>query len=386
MAAIVLAVLLGLFAVWRFVIPSLQGDTASTRAEALLKASDYDSAIAELEAALQAGESPKVLAQLIQAYALKGNANGTEKAMYAKAYPLAKQATDKYPDDIEVLLAVGYLAETAGYYQEASQYYIKASSIDPDNAQILFHIAHTLEFVSENSAASQALYEKAYKLDPENPLVLLAMGSVLSQQGTAESIQSAYAFFMAAAERSDQNGVKAEAWTNAASISLANGDVDDARNLAAWAVNTDRGYAPGLVLYGFVLSYEGKMDEAMGYVTEAMQKNPRYSNAYYVAGLILRAGGNYDQSITHLKNGLAKVDADNTIVGDSKRVQTRARFQYDIAKTYDMAGDTEKSFSALTAAVAIDASAGSRARLDAEDNGFFSELATQERFTSLVSE
>lgn len=387
MAAIVLAVLLGLFAVWRFVIPSLQGDSASTRAEDFLKASDYDSAIAELEAALQVGESPKVLAQLIQAYALKGNATGTEQAMYAKAYPLAKQATEKYPDNVEILLAVGYLAETAGYYEEAGQYYIKASSLDEDNAQILFRIAHTLEFITENSAAAEALYQKAYELDSENSQILMAMGRmILARADSQEDIENAFGFFMAAAERTEQASIRSEAWTNAAQIQLARNQYEEATALASMAVNADRAYAPALVAYGEAIFREGRTQDGLNYIAEAMEKNPRHSDSYYTTGILLRVLGDYEQSVKYFILASQKISDDNTIVSLDDKTRTSALIQYDIAKTYDMAGDIEKSFSALEQAVATDASAATHARIDAASNNFFSELATQERFTSLVAE
>lgn len=386
MAGIVLVVLTGLFFVWNFVIPGLSDNLSKAGEEALLRG-DYDDAITLLERAVEQSDSnPRIVAQLLQAYASKGNATGTEQAMYEKAHPLAKQAAEEYPDNVDVLLAIGYLAETAGYYQEASEYYTKAVILDFENAQTILRLAHVLEFITDDPAATEPLYQRAYELEPENPHVMLAIGSLLMEEGTPDSIQRAYAFFLGASQRTEQVSLQAEALTNASTISLAQGNILDARNLAARAVNTDRKYAPALTLYGRVLAYDGKTTEALGYIDEAMQANPRYSEAYHAAGVVLRSVGSFAQSIEYFQDGLVKVDTDNTILGPAELSRTKGRFYYDIAKTYDMAGNSEASISALEQAVSADSSVAARARMDFEKYNSFDGLVDDDRFTSLIAE
>ena len=386
MAGIILAVVVGLFVVWRFVIPSLQ-EEGSREAQELLESSEYDAAIAELEQAVQSDNSPKVLAQLIQAYALKGNATGTEQEMYEVAYPYAKQATEMYPDNIEVLLAVGYIAETAEHYEEASEYYRKAYLLDEKNAQTLFRFAHSLEFITSDLDLVESLYQGAYQLDPENPQVLMAIGRVLlSRATTGEEIEQAFQFFMGAAERTDQASIQSEAWANAARVQLMLNKYDDAVALASKAVNADRSYAPALVVYGEAIFRQGRTQDGLGYITEAMEKNPRHSDSYRTMGILLRVLGDYDQAIQYLTTASQKIPNDNTIVGESARAETLALIQYDIARTYDMAGDADAAFTALEEAIGTDPSVASRARLEAEQYGVFAELSGQERFNSLIAE
>lgn len=367
-------VVLGAILSWQYLWPL----TLGIRGTKALKAGDYGKAIVLFEEVIASGDdSPYALSQLVRAYAAKGTATGKEAEMYGLAYSYADKALQENPDNTVVLKSVGYLAETAGYYKEATKYYLLGLVQDREDADMWFHLGHAAEFSVGLTPDIVDIYLNAYRLDPNHPLVLLALGRHALSEGTQESLERGYNFFLGAARNTDQVRIRAEAWTNASRIRLAQGNIESASNFARHAVNADRSYAPGLVAYAETLVQEGKVDEALGYVAEAGEKNPRYSNSYYVAGAILRSVGDYNQSIQYFSKALEHLDNDNTLLGKSELNRVRGNILYDIAKTYDMAGRMQEARAALSKATAFDGSLSARAQQDFEQYKLFEEIFSQ---------
>lgn len=344
---------------------------------------DFDKTIQIYEQVLKnEPNNTDILVSLIQAYAGRGDISGTEAEASNMAESYVETLLSIVVDDRNALLAVGYLAETDGRYQEAADYYQNALDIDPDFAQTWFRLGHVTEFLNAPVFLVRYLYNKAYELDSSNPLVLLAQGNIALTNG---DLEAAYTFFSSVGLNSEYTTIKAEGWTNASGIKNVQGFFDDAKILAALAVNSDRNYAPGLIAYGMSLSLEGDHQKALDFISEAMDQNPRISEADYSLAIIFRVIGRFDDSINYFEKALSKIDNDNTILGDAIKNKVRAKTLYDLAKTYSMRGNNALVIPLLEQAIGLDKSFSAFLESDFESHGFFNEFASNQEFLTLIN-
>lgn len=344
---------------------------------------DFDKTIQIYEQILE--DKPNnidILTGLVEAYAGRGDISGTETEAFNAAQPYVKTLLSIVTDDRDALLAIGYLVETDGRYQEASDYYQSALKIDPNFAQTWFRLGHVNEFLNSPTFFVKDLYNKAYELDPNNPLILLAQGNIALANG---DIEAAYAFFSSVGSNSNYPTIQAEGWTNASKIKSAQGFFDEAKTLASLAVNSDRNYAPGLIAYGMNLSIEGDHQQALDFISEAMNKNSRISKADYSLAVIFRVLERFDDSINYFQKALLKIDKDNTILGDATKNRVRAQTIYDLAKTHSMSGNTTPVIPLLEQAIGLDENLSVFLESDFESHGFFRGFASNQEFLTLIN-
>ncbi len=322
------------------------------------------------------------LAKTITDIAAQGNATGKENEALTKAQPYMDEALKLDANNAEILVASGYALETAGKYQNAIDYYDKALKLNPKSGKILFRKAHALQFLNGNTKEVQDLYDLAYKYAPNDPLVLMFQGRKYGQSG---DLEKSYNFFISAVKNSKQNDLKAEAYADAYQIREAQGKYAEAKNLAMWAVDLDRNYGPGLESYGMALARDGNFKDAVAFMLEAMDKNPRASQPYWFLGSIMRIATKYELAIKYMNMALDKIDSDNTILGVDAKKARRVRVTYDIGKTYYISGDATKAFAVFADAASLDSGlVKALLQSDLKNFGLYKEVSGDPRFTALT--
>lgn len=332
------------------------------------------------EALEKDAKNPVLLANLVKSIASEGNRTGTESELEAKAEPFAKQALEVAPDNMEVLLAVGYLAETNGRYGEALGYYERATQLYPDSSMARFHYGHALEFLDRKTEAEVA-YNKAFELDPKNPFVLIAKGRNLFSQGKYEE---ASVYFLQTAENTSSLFLQSEALAAAALAKRNQGYFKEAKELARQALEKDPTFVLAKLEYGMGQALEGDLEGGVKTLYEAIQLNTRAVQPFWSMGIVLRSGKYFAESIEFLTAGLARVDNDNTLVGPQAKKEARSQMTYDLAKTYDMQGNPVKALEFLEQAIQIDGNLRFYLKRDVDEHGFFKNLKTDERFRTLL--
>lgn len=354
--------------------------TLDQQARTSAASGNFADAKQKLDEALKFDSSnAKLLADTITAIAAEGNATGKEAEAQTKAKPYLDQALKLNTNSAELLTAIGYLYETGGQYQGAVDYYDKALKINSKSGQIIFRKAHALQFLNGNTKEVQDLYDLAYQYDQKDPLILMFQGKKYLKAG---NLDKAFSLFISAANNSKQNNLKAEAYVDAAQIKQVQNKPSEAKNLAISAVNTDRSYGPGLVLYGTILSREGNFKDAAAFIVEASSKNPRSSQPFWSLGVLMRQATNYGKSVEYLRAGIAKVDNDNTVLGNDQKNRVKAFMNYDLGKTYYMSGDVANALTAFAKAVSFDKTVA--AVLKGEQFGLYSGISGDSRFTALI--
>lgn len=327
-------------------------------------------------------KDPKFQAALIEAIAVEGNLTGTEQEAFEKAKPYVKEALETNRGSAEVLIAVGYINEIVGNYNEALGFYDEALSIDKNNAEGWFHKGHVLEFLGRNDEAFTA-YKQAYAIDPNNPVVIIGVARATIAEGKTEEAITLYKKVGELNEASAD--LKAEALTNA-SILKRNQILymDEAIALSEQAVKFGPNFSPALAAHGYNLSVNGRFNEGVEFLKKSLTANPRISQNYYFLGVIYRSVNDLPNALIYIEQGLAKIDNDNTIVDSTLKSRIKGNMAYDLAKTYSRSNQNKNNLSLLQQAVQLNPNLLDSLKSDYASGNLFKELEQDPAFQQLI--
>ncbi len=361
-------------------------DTLYSAASTAVNKGDYNQAQKLLREALALNkDDPKTLSAMIQAIALKGNQTGQEKQALDEATPYINQVIQNRMGNADTLISIGYAYETAGEYSKAQTYYEGATKLAPKSANAWFHLGHVQQFLGKNDEANKD-YDKAYSIDPKQPLVLQVKANKLFSEG---KLQEAFETFKIASEQPNlSDSLKAEALTGA-SISRGLQDnfihISEALALSKQALDADPNFSPALATYGYNLSMTGKLDVGMEYIRKAITANPRISKNYYLLAMFYRAKKDFANSINYHKNAISKVGDDNTLLSNDDKNPAKAKYIYELAKTYSISGLGVDVFPLVKNSLELDQSLKKNLKNDFQQNGFFTELSNNNDFLAIVN-
>jgi tetratricopeptide (TPR) repeat protein len=161
--------------------------------------------------------------------------------------------------------------------------------------------------------------------------------------------------------------------------------MDEAISLAKRAVDTSPTFSPALAAYGYALAINGRPQEGIEYLVKSTEANPRISRNFIQLAQVYRANKNFTEAINNQKVAISKVDEDNTLVGPEEKKVAKARYTYDLAKTYDMAKINVDIVPLLTQASEINPKIKNVIKNDHEKYGFFTASAEDPAFQSLIN-
>ncbi|HVZ66788.1 MAG TPA: tetratricopeptide repeat protein [Patescibacteria group bacterium] len=328
--------------------------------------------------------NPQSLSQMIDAISLQGNQTGQEADALKTSQPYIDTALNAAPQDVAVLISVGYAYESSGDYNNAFKYYDQAVKEDPKSSSAWFHRGHVLQFLGKNDEAYKN-YQTSNQLDPNNPLTLMALAG---QQYSQAQVQKAFDLYVAAAKVpaiSSQN--KADALSAAANIRRYQDNfihMDESIDLSKKAVDADPNFSQALASYGNNLFLINKPDEGESYMIKAISANPRISVNYSDLGIDLRGIKRYQDAINYQKQAIEKAPNDNTILMPSDRLKMEGYYDYELAKTYSMAGLNVNTVPILTDAIKLYPGVLDLIKKDVS-NGYFGEQAGNSSFQALIS-
>lgn len=357
--------------------------TITQEAESAYKAGDYKKAKEKLDEALVLKkDDPEILAAAAKTIALQGNHSGQEQKSFEVAKSYLDKALSADPKNLEVLLSAGYLYETSGDYNKALEYYSQATKLYQNSSDAWFHYGHVLQFLGKKEEAVKA-YDESLKLNANNPLSLMAKANILATQG---KLEDSYLMFKKASEVSGiSSSLQAEALTGASIVRTSQIlYMKEATELAKRSVEADPSFSPALAAYGFVLSINGNPKDGIEYLKKAIEANPRISKNYNQLAQVYRSNKLFIDAINYQKEAMARVDDDNTLLGPQEKKFAKARYIYDLAKTYDMAGLKVDIVPLLSQAVQINPLIKGVIKNDFEKYGFFKNLSNDQRFNQLI--
>ncbi len=330
---------------------------------------------------------PLAQSGLINSISLVGNQTGKESTQFNQTKPYIDQALKSNPRNPVVLLSVGYAYETAGNYEKALSYYTLATDVDPNSSEAWFHKGHALQFLNKSGEAKKS-YDKAYSLNPNNPLVLITRGNDLL---TEKKFNEAYDNFNKASKNSALSPqTRSEALTSASvakryQSNTNSNSMNEALSLSKQAIDADSGFSPALATYGLNLAMTGRINDGIAYLEKAISANPRISLNYFELAEILRSNNDYTNAINNNKKAVENVDNDNTLVGESNKSSAKGMYLYELAKTYSASGLSVDLLPILKESFGLNPNMKTILRIDHDKYGYFKDIYNKPDFLLLIN-
>jgi tetratricopeptide (TPR) repeat protein len=359
--------------------PNLATDIKN--ADSAFKSGDYDKANEIIDKNLtKYPHNPHLNAAKVNLISQEGNLTGDEANSFKQLQPyIEKSLLNGGDKDPNILLSVGYAYETAGDYQKALEYYEKGLKIDPNSAALWFNKGHIMEFLGDFEE-SQSAYNKAYELNKEDSAILIAIGHQLVREN---KIKEAFDIYIKASNlKNITNQQKADALTEASFVRRSQDSfshLPEALELSQRAISFAPKYSPALGVHGHNLYLMGRRDEAIEVMGEAIAANPRIAKNFFYRGGFYRAKKDYSDAINHFKQAISAVDTDNTILPLSDKAPIKAKFIYELARTYHISGIQVNPSDLIISAIELDPNIKRVFNDDVNQNGYFESYLTDQR-------
>lgn len=155
----------------------------SLQTELLLAMGRESEAAAMLERTRQSQPDYALQLYLVEIEALSG------QGRVERAWSLAAEALERFPDDLNLLYTRAMLAEKRDDLAQLERDLRFILAREPDNAMALNALGYTLADRTDRLDEARTLIEQAVKLNPEDPATLDSMGWVLYRQGDLEGAE-----------------------------------------------------------------------------------------------------------------------------------------------------------------------------------------------------
>ncbi len=227
---------------------------------------------------------------------LQGQAKAQTKQL-EEAERLWKEAISLSPRYFPALFNLGYLYFTQQKFTEAEPLLRSAARNNERDFNSRYLLGLTLARLDRREDALLA-WREALRLEPNN-LRLLQIMSVEYSKGRYFSEAAQLAKEALDLEGGDQNlyFLCIKAFQDA-------GDLESATAIALRAVLRFPESARANFEYGFQLQHEGKLPEALSYLTMAMKADPAYEEPFFFYGSLLLDQGQGEEAIPYLRTAL----------------------------------------------------------------------------------
>lgn len=209
-----------------------------------------------------------------------------QHGLYDKAFDLAKEAVQKYPNDPEAWYLLGTLYARQEDYVHMNEAFDKSLAISPKFADQIKKARFEYFAQNYNDALKNYYNRGIQEQDPVKRKKLF--------EKAAEKFKKAY----------QADPTRVEPLVPLATSFLQIGDTTQAINFMDKAVNTDRVNDTLLVTVGDFFFRIGNVEKAKTMYLKALDLNPNDSMAHLSLGEIYAKEKNWDKAIEHFKKGM----------------------------------------------------------------------------------
>jgi tetratricopeptide (TPR) repeat protein len=243
---------------------------------------------------LPADAIAKIKEQFLDAYSfLRAGMANERTGNYLGAVRDYQRGLVLHPDDVELLNSLGFALFQQGKSQEAVVALEKAVTIDPKHWKAHNNMALASIDIGELELA-EAHYRESLAIEPQ-PAIYSDLGFVLQRQGLTEEASE---MFRKSLELDPQS---ASGHYNVAGSLARDGEYEaaEAHFRAALKENPDAQAYTGL---GYVLGRQGRVDEAITSLREAIEADPEHPAAYDQLGTILAEQGKFEEAASDYRH------------------------------------------------------------------------------------
>ncbi|HUB29102.1 MAG TPA: tetratricopeptide repeat protein [Terracidiphilus sp.] len=215
-------------------------------------------------------------------------------AEYAKAAPYLKEAADRDPNNLPLLLALEHSYLWSNQLKYVLDVYRQILTVNPDSAEADMVAGEALDQMKDNAGATE-MFRAAVKADPKQPNAHFGLGYLLwSQKNYAEAARE----FQAELANDPQH---AQSMLYLADADIQMNQLDQARPLLEAEIKIQPSFPLAHLDLGIIESQAGHNAEALREFTLAAKMDPTDVNAHWRLARLYRTMG---------KNELANAEFD----------------------------------------------------------------------------
>jgi tetratricopeptide (TPR) repeat protein len=265
-------------------------DYYSERAMVLISADkNYKLAIADLEKAIELKPDKGIYySKLADAY-FGNNQTYKAKETYLKAITVN-------PKDAELLFKTGQFFLFVKKYEEARRYLNEALKIDESYPKIYFFIAQSFKETQDTVKAIE-FYKRAIQIDAGDYDAYLQLGQIFTQKKDKEALR-----YLDAAINTNE-GIE-EAWYARGYYFQLMNNYSNAMNDYQKTISINPNHTLAYYNAGYIYFTQKKWDMAIQHFDMAFKANNEFEKPIYMIGLTKEAEGKFSEAITYYKRCL----------------------------------------------------------------------------------
>lgn len=211
-------------------------------------------------------------------------------AEYAKAAPYLKEASDREPNNLELLLALEHSYLWSSQFKYVMDVYHQILSLNPDSAEADMVAGEALDQMKDNAGATE-MFRAAVKADPKLPDVHFGLGYLL---WTQKQYPEAATEFKAELANDPKH---AQSMLYLADADIQMNQVKDAEPLLAETIKLSPSLGLAHLDLGIVAMQDGHNEDALRELMAAEKIMPDDVNVHWRLGRLYRTMGKKDEAI-----------------------------------------------------------------------------------------
>ena len=216
---------------------------------------------------------------------------------YEESLTIITTYIDKEPDDGKGYKLLGLNLFMLGRQRQAEVEMKRATELDPSDTEAFYWLGR-LYFTRNDMPAALAAYEKAVALDPNNVKAFNHIGQ--TKEALAEFAQAKQAY-LKAIDLEQKQAVKSQwPYFNLGTLFIKEGKPEEAVEYLRQALDRNPSWPKGKVKLAMALTSVGKFEDALVQLNEVLDVDAKNAEAHYQLGQLLTKMDKPEQAKEHL--------------------------------------------------------------------------------------
>jgi Flp pilus assembly protein TadD/ubiquinone/menaquinone biosynthesis C-methylase UbiE len=225
---------------------------------------------------------------------------------FLEATAVFKGCLEKYPDQPDLLNALGSSLAASGELEEAQLYHHKACLLQPDRDVFHYNYANLLRRLGLTDGA-ESEYLEAIRCNPQLAEAFHGLGSLYMEAGRLEPAESCLIKALSLKPGS------AAAQHDLGQLFQSGGRIAEAEECFRRSIAADKLFLPALNSLGMLLLRSNRIEEARNCFVAALALNPGYLQARANLAVLATWTGELDFAVDELRSVLAMAPADGDV-------------------------------------------------------------------------
>jgi len=229
---------------------------------------------------------------------LKQASDYQRNCKFQEAEKICLSILQKHPQNTDVLINLGKIAQQQQKYNSAISFLEKAIDTAPSNPELLNAFGDVYQLMEQYETA-KGYYQDAITLSPDFFEAHNNLGNVFQDLGQLDNA------IVCHKQAITLNPEYAKAHNNLGNAYLETGETIDASRCYEQAIDIKPDYPEAYNNLGLTFLTQGRLDEAITNFKQALSLKPDFAMAYNYLGDAYQELGQFEESITHFKQAVS---------------------------------------------------------------------------------